>query len=94
MKKKLVTLFASAAVLAIGVKNRMTKYNSYGYLDELESVDEISDYDIRDYEINVGLKDESEALEEPTEEEEKEGHHRNITSAATTAANTVVMAHR
>ena len=84
----------SAAVLAIGVKNRMTKYNSYGYLDELESVDEISDYDIRDYEINVGLKDESEALEEPTEDEEKEGHHRNITSAATTAANTVVMAHR
>ena len=56
----------SAAVLAIGVKNRMIRYNSYGYLEDLENVDEITDEDIQDYEINVGLK------EEPNEEESQE----------------------
>ena len=59
----------SAAALAIGVKNRMIKYNSYGFLEDLENVDEITDDDIKDYEINVGLKDKSEAEEEITEEE-------------------------
>ena len=56
----------SAAALAIGVKNRMIKYNSYGYLDDLENVDDITDENVKDFDINAGL------AEEPIEEETQE----------------------
>ena len=56
----------SAAALAIGVKNRMVKYNAYGYFDELEDMDNITEEDIKNYERITGTN-----APEESETEEK-----------------------
>lgn len=55
----------SAAIFALGIKNRMKKYNSYSYMDRIIDASDITDEEIKDYEINAGLREENEVIEEP-----------------------------
>ncbi len=92
----------SAAALAIGIKNRMKKYDAYNFLEDIENVDEISNKDVLDYQLNTGLITEEEYNERKNEvvdeEVESYSHSSNRSdtarTAAYTAANTVAIAHR
>jgi hypothetical protein len=80
----------------------MKKYDAYNFLEDIENVDEISNKDVLDYQLNTGLITEEEYNERKNEvvdeEVESYSHSSNRSdtarTAAYTAANTVAIAHR